>query len=177
MAKRADRNEPKFNPLSKGLVSSVISGNPAGTQTIEPPTPVPMGTSHPEVRLDTKPSPVPTRPSPDLRVIDTQSAPPMATRATRRSREKRVLLTLAEEQQFERFVTRLGERLQTPVKTSHVLRGLITVLLNAEDDIFESARSVSLVRPGNGDAPKMLEFEHGISTLLHDGIRDARQLR
>src|SRR5262249_55944285 len=67
------------------------------------------------------------------------------------SREKRVLLTLAEEREIERLVARVAEALATPVKLSHILRAYMTLLLHAEGEVTKRARLTgSLHRPPNG---------------------------
>ena len=73
--------------------------------------------------------------------------------AEKLSREKRVLLTLAEEREIERLVARVAEELATPVKLSHMLRAYMTLLLHAEGEITKRARLTGpLHRPPNGDA-------------------------
>jgi len=95
----------------------------------------------------------------------------------RRDREKRVLLTRLEERDVERLVDRLAGELQTPVKLSHVLRASITILLHAEEELVERARKTTLMRPGNGNAPELAEFEHGVAQILAGAFREARPIR
>src|SRR5215471_3292748 len=98
--------------------------------------------------------------------------------AEKLSREKRVLLTLAEEREIERLVARVAEELATPVKLSHMLRAYMTLLLHAEGEITRRARLTGpLHRPPNGDAVALARFEHQLSKILSAAFRDAPPLR
>ena len=94
------------------------------------------------------------------------------------SREKRVLLTLSEEREIERFVARVAEELATPVKLSHMLRAYMTLILHAESEITKRARLTgSLHRPPNGDPVALARFEHQLAKILSAAFRDAPPLR
>jgi hypothetical protein len=98
--------------------------------------------------------------------------------AEKLSREKRVLLTLAEEREIERLVARVAEELATPVKLSHMLRAYMTLLLHAEGEITKRARLTGpLHRPPNGDAVALARFEHQLAKILSAAFRDAPPLR
>src|SRR5215475_8460362 len=100
------------------------------------------------------------------------------TTAEKLSREKRVLLTLAEEREIERLVARVAEELATPVKLSHMLRAYMTLLLHAEGEITKRARLTGpLHRPPNGDAVALARFEHQLAKILSAAFRDAPPLR
>lgn len=189
MAKRAPANEKPFRALDKNLVLSVMSGPPITQereeavggmplstpprQTVavfEAPQSVPMVHADP-ARLEV----VPNRASAPRRV-ETPPAPAQPT-MERREREKRVLLTRSEERDVERLVDRLAGELQTPIKLSHLLRATITMVLHAEEDLVQHARRTTLIRPGNGNAPELAEFEFGVTQILAGAFRDARPLR
>jgi hypothetical protein len=105
-------------------------------------------------------------PRPDLSYID------------RRDREKRVLLTANEERDVERLVERLAGEVGTRLKLSHVLRACYLLLMHAEDEILDRARKApTLARPGNGNAPELIEFERAIATILSAAFREASPLR
>ena len=95
----------------------------------------------------------------------------------KRSREKRVLLTRSEERDIERLASRFAGELGTPVKLSHMLRASIFLMLHAEEELVERARKVTLIRPGNGDAPQIAEFENGLTQVLANALREARPYR
>ena len=188
MAKRVPAGEVPYRPLDKVLIQSVLAGvpepEPASAQVVggrssavavlEPPSLVEPPRPH-----------VANPPRPSVATLPTQSSPRRLELATasqdmgleRRDREKRVLLTRVEERDVERLVDRLAGELQTPVKLSHVLRASITILLHAEEELVERARKTTLMRPGNGNAPELAEFEHGVAQILAGAFREARPIR
>jgi len=97
--------------------------------------------------------------------------------AEKRSREKRVLLTRSEERDIERLVSRVAGELGTPVKLSHMLRASLFLMLHAEEELIERARRVTLMRPGNGDAPQIAEFENSLTQVLANALREVRPYR
>jgi hypothetical protein len=50
-------------------------------------------------------------------------------------------------------------------------------VLHAEEELIERARKTTLIRPGNGNAPELAEFEHGIAQVVSTALREARPLR
>lgn len=90
----------------------------------------------------------------------------------RLTREKRVLLTGAEERQIERLVGRMGEGLGTPLELSHVLRSCVSVLCHAGRELVERTENgPRLTRPANADAVALAQFEHELAKLLADALR------
>ena len=184
MAKRIPAGEVPYRPLDKVLIQSVLAGVSEQTsgQTVgggnsavavlEAP---PRVESPRQVANPPRPN-VAVVPSPPPRRLELAAAnQDMALE--RRDREKRVLLTRAEERDVERLVDRLAGELQTPVKLSHVLRASITILLHAEEELVERARKTTLMRPGNGNAPELAGFEHGVAQILAAALREARPIR
>src|SRR5262249_19879327 len=101
-----------------------------------------------------------------------------APRPDKLNREKRVLLTQAEEHEIERLVSRVAAEVSTPVKLSHLLRACVTLLRHAEDQIADQARqSGTLTRPSNGDPAALAEFEYRLAQILSAAFRDAARLR
>jgi hypothetical protein len=92
--------------------------------------------------------------------------------------ERRLLLTRSEAAALDRMVISLAGRLSAQVKLSHVLRGLICLLLNAEAEVDKRAGEAPiLIRPPNGDAKALHRFEREISRILAAALRDAGPLR
>jgi len=92
--------------------------------------------------------------------------------------ERRLLLTRSEAAALDRMVISLAGRLGAQVKLSHVLRGLICLLLNAEAEVDKRAGAAPvLIRPPNGDAKALHRFEREISRILGAALRDAGPLR
>lgn len=186
MAKRVPQGQAPYRPLDKVLVQSVLAGA-SDSQVTSPAGGANAATAVAEAPRVAEPprmpaSPTPTNvvampPSPSAAQRREQSAPSPDLALERRSREKRVLLTRSEERDVERLVGRIAGELNTPVKLSHVLRAAITTLLHAEDELVDRARKSTLVRPGNGNAPELAEFEHGLAQILSAAFREVRPMR
>ena len=92
--------------------------------------------------------------------------------------ERRLLLTRSESQAVDRLVSSLATRLNTQVKASHVLRAMVTLLLNSEGEVDRRAGEIgALTRPPNGDLKGLQKFEADIANIIGAGIRDAGPLR
>jgi hypothetical protein len=176
MAKRAPANETPYSPLDAGLARSVMDGVPAGEEEKNT-------ASAPEVNTPERPrKPRPPR-SENEKVVEhptvRNAALPEAVRSQKRlSREKRVLLTAEEERQIERLVDRVGEDLGTSLKLSHLLRACMTLLCHAEGELHSTAATLGpLIRPANGDAIALAQFEFELAKLLSKALREAPPLR
>src|SRR5262245_37773434 len=173
MGKRAPADEKPFNPVEAALVRSVLAPEP-------PPSEIPALAARPpsvtEEMGEEKPAPTDgmTRP----RVLRGLQIRTLAPRPDKLSREKRVLLTQAEEHEIERLVSRVAAEVATPVKLSHLLRACVTLLRHAEDQIADHARQAgTLTRPSNGDPVALAEFEYRLAQILSAAFRDAARLR
>lgn len=178
MARRTD--EKPFRPLESSLVREVMHGNAAAAMQ---PSPEPVRT----IELK-QPMPVPepermaeqpvVAPQAVRQQVRPQRAPQASPFVERMEREKRVLLTPSEERAFERVVTGIAAELGTSLKSSHVLRSCIRLVINAENELIERARANGrTVRPPNGDLPAIEAFEKVIASVLQVGIRGSRQIR
>ncbi len=178
MAKRTE--EKPFRPLDAALVHGVMHGN-AAAAIESPPTPA---TRTIELRQPT------TEPLRQEVIAPVQPVAKTFTPRTPRARagesplaerldrEKRVLLTPAEERAFERAVSGIAAELGTSLKSSHVLRSCIRLVVNAENELIERARDNGrIVRPPNGDLPAIEDFERVIAAVLQAGIRSSRPVR
>lgn len=178
MAKRAAPDEKPYRPLlDADLVADAISY--AGPEAIE------RSASSGQVFEMFQPA-APRRPLPvsgseaarhDSRHIDeVESEVHLSARVpiSKFDQEKRILLTRDESQAIDRMVVALAARLDAQVKVSHVMRALIALLLNAESEIDRRAGEVGrLVRPANGDAQALQNFQREISRVILAGLRDA----
>jgi hypothetical protein len=173
MGKRAPIDEKPFNPVEAALVRSVMAPEPPPPETpsvmARPPA------VHQELRVEaTSQTDSTTRPK-LLRSLQLRTAIPQPDKL---NREKRVLLTQAEEREVERVVTRVAGELSTPVKLSHLLRACVTLLRHAEEQIVDQARQTgALTRPSNGDPAALAEFEFRLAQILSAAFRDAARLR
>jgi hypothetical protein len=176
MAKRAPAGEATYNPLDGSLAQSVIK--PSGIAQ-EGGNAVPVGSGNqanenarrgPYPPFDSRLIPLPDRPKPVPNAD--------ANRWRGFSRAKRVLITPEEERHIERLVDRLAEQVGASLKLSHVLRACMAVLCHAEAEIMRQANAMSpLVRPANGDAVALAQFEQGVAKLLSLALREAPPLR
>ncbi|BCL40004.1 hypothetical protein [Nostoc sp. MS1] len=159
MAKRVPQDDKPYRPVDEALVRSVLKGS-----TLEQ-TDSALGKNSTEFVED-----VPIVET--VRAIPEQpiSLSPVIT-SEKLSREKRVLLTKSEEREIERFVDRLAEQLETPLKLSHVLRACMTILRHAEKEILaEASQSLKLERPPNGDPVALAQFEYQIAQILSTAL-------
>jgi hypothetical protein len=103
---------------------------------------------------------------------------PFALIVEKFDQEKRVLFTRSESQSINRLVASLATRLGTQVKTSHVMRALVALLLHAEDELDKRAGDLGLLtRPANGDAHALQKFEKEIGKIIATALRDAGPLK
>lgn len=178
MAKRVPKDEQRFNPLDESLVRAVVNRTGAKAAEATDPPPEPQTPSDPVPEREPSAAVVGgSRSSEEGRIDKRLPARSPAPEASRRDREKRVLLTREEERDVERFVTRFAAELGTPVKFSHLLRASITLMLHGEEELIERAKRAGLDRPANGNAPELARFEHGVAEILSLAYRDARPLR
>lgn len=171
MGKRAPADEKPFNPVEAALVRSVLAP--------EPPPPESPIVSIRSVAVETEERESAqingaVRPK-VLRGLQMQMPEP---RPDKLNREKRVLLTQAEEHEIERLVSRVATEVATPVKLSHLLRACVLLLRHAEDQVVDQARQAgTLTRPSNGDPTALAEFEYRLAQILSAAFRDAQRLR
>jgi hypothetical protein len=135
MGKRAPADEKPFNPVEAALVRSVLAPEPPPPEM--PSVPVQSSPVTEERRKEEASRPNgPARP----KLLRGVQLHPAAPRPDKLNREKRVLLTQAEEHEIERLVSRVAAEVSTPVKLSHLLRACVTLLRHAEDQIADQAR-------------------------------------
>lgn len=159
MAKCVSGNEKPYRPVDEALVRSVLRGSDS-----EETTSVSDNTAAPSVRDSTLSEQI---------TLNHQQSPPIqpAPVIEKLSREKRVLLTKSEEREIERFVSRLAEELETPLKLSHVLRSCMTILRHAQKEIIaQASHSEKLERPPNGDPVALAEFEYKLAQIISDAL-------
>lgn len=165
MAKRVPIAEKPYRPLQASLVRAVADRSQVRS---EPASAVPASVPAPQLAavqsiIEAEHS------STDLTTSSDRSL------VSRQRREKRVLLTPDEERRFESLVARLAQALDTPLKSSHVLRAAIAVLLRADDDLVRESRSIApLTRPPNGSAHAIAAFERSIADIITRSVRSGR---
>lgn len=180
MAKRTE--EKPFRPLESSLVHAVIHGAaPNSDPSLDPvePSVLRMPQSPGGVGEGTAATPLVRHKQPAMaqrpRIAPTHASEVLAERM---NREKRVLLTASEERAIERVIANLGAELGTSLKLSHVLRSCIRLVINAEHELIDRARSTGrTIRPPNGDQAAIEAFESVIASVLHAGLRTSRPVR
>jgi len=179
MAKRVPQDEKPYRPVDEALVRSVLKGS-ALEEATSPPT---SSKAASPVESSAVSEPVVTEsPLPSALALPEGEEPKSqqevtATSVEKLSREKRVLLTKSEEREIERFVARLADELETPLKLSHVLRACMVILRHAESEILAQAREAAkLERPSNGDPAALARFEHQLAQILSAALRQAAPL-
>ncbi len=174
MAKRAVDNTPYRPLLDSHLVSAAIGKAPsAPTQDEKAQFKSVVETFAGELLAPMLPA---------ERLSDPQSAKqPVANQTPiveKFDQEKRILFTRSENQALDRLVFSLACRLNTQVKTSHLLRAVVSLLLHAEDEIDKRAGEVgALTRPPNGDPKALQRFERELASIVSAALRDAGPLR
>jgi hypothetical protein len=172
MAKRAPAGEEPYRPLlDPGVISAALTKTNRPVKTASETSAVAKVVELNRVETGA----VEAREALASRAI---SEPP-PTRATVRDlvgkldQEKRMLVTRAENAALERLVGALASQLNTPVKLSHVLRALVTLLLHAEAAVDRRAgEAVGFVRPPNGNFKAIQNFEREIARIIAAALRD-----
>ena len=154
MARKVPVDETPFSPVKSALVSAVAGG----PEQIEGRN-VARGGDEELPRTSCQsfgPARVPLAPASPSRL----------------DREKRVLLSLTEEAAMNRLVQRLAESGATSVRLSHLLRALVRLVGHVEGELVERVRrATDLVRPSNGDATALAEYEHRLAQEVAAAVR------
>lgn len=75
---------------------------------------------------------------------------------------------------MNRLVQRLAESGATSVRLSHLLRALVRIVAHVEGELVERVRrATDLVRPSNGDALALAEYEHRIAQEVAAAVRSS----
>ncbi len=91
-------------------------------------------------------------------------------------RQKRLMLSLAEERAIEKLVGRIADELGTTVRLSHVLRACIVILHHAKPQILRRAASIRLNRPPNEMADVLGDFERRLARLLLVSFKESGRI-
>src|ERR1700722_7723433 len=171
MAKRAPTTETPYSPLDADLARSVMDGVPPGEAQAVDNAAAAKATEKPKKPKSPKSETDKLGELPITRTPELAATPKTQKRLIR---EKRVLLSADEERQIDRLVDRIGEDIGTSVKLSHLLRACMTLLCHAEEELHGTAATMGpLIRPANGDAVALAQFEFNLAKLLSKALRDA----
>ena len=91
-------------------------------------------------------------------------------------RQKRLMLSSAEEKAIEKLVGRIADKLGTAVRLSHLLRACLVILHHAEPQILRRAASTKLNRPPNEMADVLGDFEKRLARLLLVSFKESGRL-
>jgi hypothetical protein len=177
MAKRAPSGEEPYRPLlDAGVITAALTkASPASPE-------LQTASSHVsdirtesfrrDGRMTAERQPARSQPE-DKRMLG--AAPQMLEKL---DQEKRMLLTRSESIALDRLVGSLASRVSTQVKLSHILRSLVTLILDAESHVDKRAGEVvGLMRPANGDFKAIQRFEREIGKILSAALRDSGPVR
>jgi len=174
MAKRAPAGETAYDPLDHTLAQSVIKPAEFSPEAEEFAGGNMVRMPRQTFRQPDTVSKAATYAVPEHRSPSTAHTPQGVRGLTK---AKRVLLTPEEERQIERLVDRIAEHVGASLKLSHVLRACMALLCHAEAELLRHASGHPLVRPANGDAVALAQFEQGIARILSLALRDAPPIR
>ena len=170
MAKRADSTTGPYRPLlDTGLVSAAMAQ--------------PAQQASADIQQTKKVIDLPRTEQTHLVAQNQHGGPdntrdPLVLMVEKFDQEKRVLFTRSESQSINRLVASLATRLGAQVKTSHVMRALVALLLHAEDELDKRAGDAGFIaRPANGDAQALHKFEKEIGKIIANALRDAGPLK
>lgn len=179
MAKRVPPDEKPYRPVDDALVRSVL--NPEIPEEAEEPAEAGAATATAQVVSFPTRQVEPKRqeaPAPKGREPAKSRKEENAPEPEKLTREKRFLLTPTEDRELERLVADMASELGTPLKPSHVIRAMVTVLRHADEELIKQSRRVGpLKRPPNGDATALAAFEHYLAQLIESGIRNSKPLK
>lgn len=178
MAKRAPAGELPYRPLlDPSVLNAALSPTVASPQAAEPQKKIVEFARASEQKRVEEPKQI-QEPQVPKAVVEKKVPAPENAFTEKLDQERRLLLTRSESQAVDRLVNSMATRLNTQVKASHVLRAMVTLLLNSEGDVDRRAGEVgSMTRPPNGDLKGLQKFEAEIANIIGAGIRDAGPVR
>ena len=179
MAKRSPVGEMPYRPLlDPSVLNAALSPAAATSSQVPEPQKKIVEFARPvEQKRSEEPRQI-QEPQVAKAVIEKKAPNAESTFTEKLDQERRLLLTRSESQAVDRLVSSLATRLNTQVKASHVLRAMVTLLLNSEGDVDKRAGETgSMTRPPNGDLKGLQKFEADIANIIGAGIRDAGPVR
>ena len=178
MAKRAPAGETPYRPLlDPGVLSAALAPISPSSTAPDPQKKI-VEFARPIEQKRVEDPKVSQEPQIAKPVVEKKAPIVENTFTEKLDQERRLLLTRSESQAVDRLVTSMAARLNTQVKASHVLRAMVTLLLNSEGDVDRRAGETgSLTRPPNGDLKGLQKFEADIANIIGAGIRDAGPVR
>ena len=99
--------------------------------------------------------------------------PAKRTATDKLTRQKRLMLSPAEEKVINALVTRIADELGTTVRLSHLLRACLVIMQHAEPQILRRAASTQMTRPPNEMADVLGDFERRLARLLLVSFKDS----
>ncbi|MFH1110147.1 MAG: hypothetical protein V1790_13275 [Planctomycetota bacterium] len=101
---------------------------------------------------------------------------PRRTATDKLTRQKRLMLSPAEEKAVNALVTRIADGLGTTLRLSHLVRACLVIMHHAEPQILERAASTKLTRPPNEMADVLGDFERRLARLLLVSFKDSGKI-
>jgi hypothetical protein len=179
-------------------ITVVPDGNAAAVAVVEEPSPAPSALDIvPDAPAEVEKPKTPTRrqaakdrqedvagkaeESPEGAAAEEESGEeakkPLPSRRKTLVREKRMLLSLEEEEALEKLVTDMGKGLGLRVKTSNVLRACVALLFNVQDELSKQCHRTKFTKRPRYDEPASIaNFEENIARLLDTAVRNTKSL-
>ena len=176
MAKRAPVGETPYRPLLD--IATLNAALAPAAQTPDPQKKIVTFSARPVEQKKIEEQKTSQEPQVTKAFVDKKAAITEHAFTEKLDQERRLLLTRSESQAVDRLVNSMASRLNTQVKASHVLRAMVTLLLNSEGDVDKRAGEAgAMTRPPNGDLRGLQKFEAEIANIIGAGIRDAGPVR
>ncbi len=187
MAKRLSPDEKPFRPVQeqlrrenpefpdRELVQSVLrhaaSDEPAlAGQGTAPAVPPPQRPATLPSKVFEMPAPEARKPRPETKEKEEPAAAAPYEAHTEHLRFKVIRSEAADARDL---VHRLGTALGTRLQLSHIMRAWLNVLRHSEREVIRALEKADLRRPANEDQLGLAAFEHDLSSVLLEALRNA----
>lgn len=193
MAKRGTADEKSYDPFGESLnmLNAVMAHSttarplqPPDQPVKNPPAPVVVKeeVSQPEVEAPKAPPRPPSEPrsQKQLRLSPLAGEKVDPKRTELRKHLLRIPIPDSEKYELSRLTTNLSATLGTSVQLTHLVRGLLSLLAGAEDELIKRAKKSTdprLTRPSNKDALALADFEDAVAELVDQAIRSSLSRR
>lgn len=180
MGKPVPKDEAPYRPVDAKLASSVLNPSPTKPPGTQQPLEAGNGNHPPALAAETtevKPLPRDVGVEKDSTPKDADGESVPATRKVL-VREKRMLLTVSEEQDLKDLVRDISVELGVNVNTSNVLRACLTLLLHVQVELRKQCKRHGKInkRPRNNELTEIAVFEEKLARIFDGAIRNAKSL-
>jgi hypothetical protein len=190
MAKRTPQDQQEYRPVKEELARSVLARRRIEPTASQPDVAVGAESNPPALAVESieqSPTPEPVLEAKAVRRTEAaakdakqKDAEAESTTPVRKDlvREKRMLLTVSEEQDLKNLVRDISDELGVSVNTSNVLRACLVILNHARDELRKQCRRHGKIakRPRNNELTGIVVFEQTLAKILDGSIRNSKSL-